>query len=192
MTPPDLSTARPPSIRPVRPSPILCTRSSTTVTVLIAARYAAPVTCTPRNKCKRMIKQNCTGFKFKPYQVNDSSQSNQGTDHLISQGGLTSDQKPKSKLPSLLREVIKWKKRSRQGGGSACPSRKTRRNGVSWLCSQFLGCVFYMNLGLLCPGRKWCPARLVLALSRLTWAAYIWWAFHRPDSGPRRGLSHPI
>jgi hypothetical protein len=26
-----------------------------------------------------------SGFKFKPHQVNDSSQSNQGTDHLVSQ-----------------------------------------------------------------------------------------------------------
>jgi hypothetical protein len=30
------------------------------------------------------IKWNCPGFKFKPRQVNDSSQSNQGTDHLVS------------------------------------------------------------------------------------------------------------
>jgi hypothetical protein len=30
-------------------------------------------------------KQNCPGFKFKPRQVNDSSQSHQGTDHLVSQ-----------------------------------------------------------------------------------------------------------
>jgi hypothetical protein len=28
---------------------------------------------------------NYPGFKFKPRQVNDSSQSNQGTDHLVSQ-----------------------------------------------------------------------------------------------------------
>jgi hypothetical protein len=27
----------------------------------------------------------CPGFEFKPRQVNDSSQSNQGTDHLVSQ-----------------------------------------------------------------------------------------------------------
>jgi hypothetical protein len=27
----------------------------------------------------------CLGFEFKPRQVNDSSQSNQGTDHLVSQ-----------------------------------------------------------------------------------------------------------
>jgi hypothetical protein len=30
-------------------------------------------------------KQNYPGFEFKPRQVNDSSQSNQGTDHLVSQ-----------------------------------------------------------------------------------------------------------
>jgi hypothetical protein len=34
---------------------------------------------------KRKTKQNCLGFKFKPHQVNDSSQSNQGTDQLVSQ-----------------------------------------------------------------------------------------------------------
>jgi hypothetical protein len=46
----------------------------------------APATYTPRdkqtqfskqNKGKRKIKQNHPGFKFKPRQVNDSSQSNQ-------------------------------------------------------------------------------------------------------------------
>jgi hypothetical protein len=83
MTPLDLSTTRPLSTRPMRPS-----------TVLIAARHAAPATCTPRdkhtwfsdrNKGKRKTKQNHHGFEFKPCQVNDSSQSNQGTDHLVSQ-----------------------------------------------------------------------------------------------------------
>jgi hypothetical protein len=78
----------------VRPSPVLCTRSPTPATVLIAARHAAPITCTPRgeqtqfsnrNKDKRKEKQNYPGFKLKPRQVNDSSQSNQGTDHLVSQ-----------------------------------------------------------------------------------------------------------
>jgi hypothetical protein len=34
---------------------------------------------------KKKTKQNCPGFEFKPHQVNDSSQSNQGTDHLVSQ-----------------------------------------------------------------------------------------------------------
>jgi hypothetical protein len=29
--------------------------------------------------------QKCLRFEFKPRQVNDSSQSNQGTDHLVSQ-----------------------------------------------------------------------------------------------------------
>jgi hypothetical protein len=36
-------------------------------------------------KIKRKIKQNYPGFEFKPRQVNDSSQSNQETDHLVSQ-----------------------------------------------------------------------------------------------------------
>jgi hypothetical protein len=38
-----------------------------------------------RNKGKRKIKQKYPEFEFKPQQVNDSSQSNQGTDHLFSQ-----------------------------------------------------------------------------------------------------------
>jgi hypothetical protein len=38
-----------------------------------------------RNKDKRKIKRNYSGFEFKSRQVNDSSQSNQVTNHLISQ-----------------------------------------------------------------------------------------------------------
>jgi hypothetical protein len=92
--PPDLSIVRPPSTRPVRPSLILYNRSSTPATILVVARHAAPVTCTPwdkqvrfskQNKGKRKTKQNCIGFEFKPHQVNNSSQSNQGTNHLVSQ-----------------------------------------------------------------------------------------------------------
>jgi hypothetical protein len=56
--PPDLSTAQPPSIQPVRPSPILYTRSPTPTTVLIAARHAAPATCTPRDKQTQFSKRN--------------------------------------------------------------------------------------------------------------------------------------
>jgi hypothetical protein len=48
--PPDLSTAQPPSTRPVRPSSVLCTRSPTPATVLVAARHAAPATCIPLDK----------------------------------------------------------------------------------------------------------------------------------------------
>jgi hypothetical protein len=44
------STTRPPSTWPVWPSSVLCTRSPTPATILIAARHAAPVTCTPRDK----------------------------------------------------------------------------------------------------------------------------------------------
>jgi hypothetical protein len=36
-------------------------------------------------KIKGKTKQNCPEFEFKSRQVNDSSQSNQGTDHLVSQ-----------------------------------------------------------------------------------------------------------
>jgi hypothetical protein len=39
----------------------------------------------PNKTNKRKIKRNYPGFKFKPRQVNDLSQSNQGTDHLVSQ-----------------------------------------------------------------------------------------------------------
>jgi hypothetical protein len=62
--------------------------------VLIAARDATPTTCTPhdkqtrffkRNKDKQKIKQNYPRFELKPHQVNDSSQPNQETDHLVSQ-----------------------------------------------------------------------------------------------------------
>jgi hypothetical protein len=90
---PDLSTARPLSTRPVRPSPVLYIRSPTPTMVLIAACHTAPATCTQQdkqtrfskqNKDKRKIKQNYRRFEFKPRQVNDSSQSNQGTDHLVS------------------------------------------------------------------------------------------------------------
>jgi hypothetical protein len=54
-----------------RPSPIPCSRSPTPATVLVAARHAAPATCTPRdmqtrfskrNKEKRKTKWNCPGF----------------------------------------------------------------------------------------------------------------------------------
>jgi hypothetical protein len=51
--PPDISTTRPPSIRPVWPSPVLYTRSPTLATVLVAARHAAPTTCTPQDKQTR-------------------------------------------------------------------------------------------------------------------------------------------
>jgi hypothetical protein len=46
-TPLDLSITRPLSTRPVQPSPILCTKSPTPAIILIAARHAAPATCTP-------------------------------------------------------------------------------------------------------------------------------------------------
>jgi hypothetical protein len=90
--PPDLLIARPPSIRPMRPS-----RSSAPGLLILprsSSLHTAPSTCTPRdkqtrfskrNKGKRKIKQNYPGFKFKPRRVNDLSQSNQVTDHLISQ-----------------------------------------------------------------------------------------------------------
>jgi hypothetical protein len=62
--------------------------------ILITARHTALATCTPRdkqtrfskrNKHDRKTKQNYPKIEFKPRQFNDSSQSNQGTDHLVSQ-----------------------------------------------------------------------------------------------------------
>jgi hypothetical protein len=48
--PPDLSIVRLLSTRPVRPFPVLCIRSPTPATTLIAARHVTPATCTPRDK----------------------------------------------------------------------------------------------------------------------------------------------
>jgi hypothetical protein len=56
--PPDLSIARPPSTRPVRPSPVLCTRFPTPTMIIIAACHAAPATCTPQDKQTRFSKRN--------------------------------------------------------------------------------------------------------------------------------------
>jgi hypothetical protein len=42
----------------MRPSPVLCTRSPTPATVLIAARHAAPTTCTPRDKQTQFSERN--------------------------------------------------------------------------------------------------------------------------------------
>jgi hypothetical protein len=92
--PPDLSIPRPPSTWPMRPSPVLCSRSPIPAMILVAAHRATPKTCTPWdkqtrffkwNKDKRKTKWNYPGFEFKPCQVHGSSQTNQGTDHLVSQ-----------------------------------------------------------------------------------------------------------
>jgi hypothetical protein len=65
MVPPDLSITRPPSTRPVRPSPVLCTRSTTPATILVAACHAAPATCTPRDKQTWFSKRNKDKIKTK-------------------------------------------------------------------------------------------------------------------------------
>jgi hypothetical protein len=92
---PDLSIIWPPSIWHMWLSSILCTRSPTPVMILVATCHAAPTTCTPRDKQTWFSKWNETKikikqtkhlrFEFKHRQVNNSSQSNQGTNHLISQ-----------------------------------------------------------------------------------------------------------
>jgi hypothetical protein len=74
--PPDLSIAQPPSTWPVRPSPILCTRSSTPTTILVAARHAPPATCTPRDKQTRFSKWNKDKRKTKQNKTIPDSKSN--------------------------------------------------------------------------------------------------------------------
>jgi hypothetical protein len=61
----NLSTARPPSTRPVRPSLVLYTKSPTPATVLITARHAAPTTFTPRDNQTRFSKRNKDKIKIK-------------------------------------------------------------------------------------------------------------------------------
>jgi hypothetical protein len=51
----------------------------------VSYSYHDPHRRTKQDKIK--TKQNCPRFKCKPRQVNDSSQSNQGSDHLVSQVG---------------------------------------------------------------------------------------------------------
>jgi hypothetical protein len=61
---------------------VLCTKSPTPISILIATRHAAPVTYTSRDKQTRFSTQKdsrleppeFSGFKFKPRQVNYSSQ----------------------------------------------------------------------------------------------------------------------
>jgi hypothetical protein len=70
---------------------VICTRSPTPVMIIIAAHHTAPAHHETSKhdspiETKIKVKQpKYFGFKFKPLQVNDSSQSNQKTDHLISQ-----------------------------------------------------------------------------------------------------------
>jgi predicted HicB family RNase H-like nuclease len=67
--------------------------SPTSALILIAARHVAHVTYTTRqanvilhtNKGNSVEPQKCLEFKFKLRHVNDSSQSKQGIDHLVSQ-----------------------------------------------------------------------------------------------------------
>jgi hypothetical protein len=61
--------------------------------ILVAVRHAAPTTahhetskCDSPYETKITVRHpKCPGFEFKLHQVNDSSESNQGTDHLVSQ-----------------------------------------------------------------------------------------------------------
>jgi hypothetical protein len=75
----------------VQPSLILYTRSPTPATILVAACHAAPAHHetnkhdSPNEQRIKTKQPNHPRFGFKPRQVNDSSQSNQETDCLVSQ-----------------------------------------------------------------------------------------------------------
>jgi hypothetical protein len=60
---PNLPIARPSSTRPVRPSTVLCIRSPTPATIVVAARHAAPATCTPWDKQMRFSTWNKDKYK---------------------------------------------------------------------------------------------------------------------------------
>jgi hypothetical protein len=64
MAPPDLSIARPPSTRPVQPSPVLCTKYPTPATILVVVRHVAPATYTPRDKQTRFSNKTKVAFGF--------------------------------------------------------------------------------------------------------------------------------
>jgi hypothetical protein len=49
------------------------------------AHHATSKHDSPHDTRIKVKQSKCPGFKFKPHEVNDSSQSNQGTDHLVSQ-----------------------------------------------------------------------------------------------------------
>jgi hypothetical protein len=80
-TPPDLSITRPPSIRPVRLFPVLCTRSPTPATIFIAARHAAPATCTPRDKQTQFSRRNKDKIKNKTIPDSNSNITKSMTHH---------------------------------------------------------------------------------------------------------------
>jgi hypothetical protein len=57
-TSPDLTIIWPPSTQPTQPSSVLCTRSPTHATILVAAHHAAPPTYTPRDMQTQFSKRN--------------------------------------------------------------------------------------------------------------------------------------
>jgi hypothetical protein len=54
---PDLSIVWPPSTRPVRPSPVHCTRSPNPTTIIVAACHVTRATYTPRDKQSQFSKR---------------------------------------------------------------------------------------------------------------------------------------
>jgi hypothetical protein len=90
------STSRPPThqvsdlcdhLRSSAPGLILLSRSSSLHAMphLLPAHHKTSNHDSPNEIKVTKTKQNYPEFEFKPRQVNDSSQSNQGTDHLVSQ-----------------------------------------------------------------------------------------------------------
>jgi hypothetical protein len=87
-------------------------------------------------KIKEKQKQNYPGFEFKPRQVNDSSQSNQGTDHLVShrvimsppqdQGGIRC--RPTMSIKTPHHGGFQCRNRTK---GTLRPSPKNRRHRLS-------------------------------------------------------------
>jgi hypothetical protein len=96
---PDISIVQPPSTWPMlghlqssAPSVLLLPRSSSlpTMSHLSPTHHKTSKHDSPHEHIG--VKQlKYPGFEFKPWQVNDSSQSNQGTDHLVSQHVSKSD-----------------------------------------------------------------------------------------------------
>jgi hypothetical protein len=90
--PPDLLIAWPLSTRPMWPSRssapglLLLPQSSSLHTMphLPHAHHETRKHDSPNEQRIKVKQPNRPGFEFKPHQVNDSSQSNQGTDHLLS------------------------------------------------------------------------------------------------------------
>jgi hypothetical protein len=81
----------------VRPFAVLCNRSPTPAMILSLhvmphlppAHHETSKHDSPMKQRIKVKQLKCPEFEFKPHQVNDSSQSNQGIDHLVSHSFLS-------------------------------------------------------------------------------------------------------